>query len=102
MSTDEQKHLSLVEDADVFAVNEHEQEGLRLRVPPRYAPPKTKVGEIRCAGRDELKKHSKWVAGVDPMNIVLVGAAIAVPVIGATMLLLLFAAIVLALIVILW
>lgn len=77
-------------------------EKLRLRIPHRYSPPKTKVGAVRCAARDKVKEHSSWVGGVDPMNIVIGCGVVAAPVIGASIILAFAAIAVVVLLVILW
>jgi hypothetical protein len=77
-------------------------DSLRIRIPARYSPPKTRVGVKRCALRDALKTHSKWVGGVDPMNIMICLAIVAAPVIGAGLILIALVAVVLVLGVILW
>lgn len=87
---------------ELFDTEPYKRERLQIGIPPRYAPAKTKVGSVRCAVRDDLKQHSNWVGGVDPMNVVLVLAIIAVPVIGATLMLLVLVAVALALVVFLW
>lgn len=91
--------MSPTDSPDVEA---ERREGLKLRIPARYSPPKTKIGTVRCAARDKVKKHSSWVGGIDPMNIVIGCGVVAAPVIGASIILA-FALVALVLVlVILW